>query len=235
VLEDAKILVTGPAGQIAEPLTRALAAANEVWGIARFGDAAARARIESYGVTTRTVDLGAGDFGDLPTDFTHVLHLAADLSPGLDYDHAVRVNAEGTGLLLQHCRAAKAALVMSTCSVYKPSDDAGHAYAEADALGDANSTHAPTYSVSKIAQEAVARACARAFGLPVTIARMKRGIRRQRRPARQPPRRRRRRPTGDHPLGPVHLQRHPRGRHLRPDRGPARRCIGAGDRRELGR
>jgi nucleoside-diphosphate-sugar epimerase len=172
MLTDEKILITGPAGQIAEPLTRYLAKDNEVWGIARFGDPEARARVEGYGVTTRVVDLGAADFGGLPDDFTYVLHLAADQSPGLDYDRALRVNAEGTGLLLTHCRKAKAALVMSTFSVYRPDPDPGHAYTETDPLGDAHAAHAPTYSISKIAQEAVARTCARTLGLPVTIARM---------------------------------------------------------------
>lgn len=171
-LTDEKILITGPAGQIAEPLTRFLAKENDVWGIARFGDPEARARIDGYGVTTRAVDLTAGHFGDLPDDFTYVLHLAADQSSGIDYDHALRVNAEGTGLLLQHCRKAKAALVMSTFSVYRPNPDPDHMYSESDALGEVNALHAPTYSVSKIGQESVARFCARAFEIPVTIARM---------------------------------------------------------------
>jgi nucleoside-diphosphate-sugar epimerase len=61
---------------------------------------------------------------------------------------------------------------MSTHSVYRPHDNPAHAYMETDPLGDAHATHAPTYSISKIAQEAVARFCARAFDLPVTIARM---------------------------------------------------------------
>lgn len=171
-LTDEKILITGPAGQIAEPLTRFLAKENEVWGIARFGDPDTRARIEGYGVTTRVVDLAAGRFGDLPDDFGYVLHLAADQSGGLDYDHALRVNAEGTGFLLEHCRKAKAALVMSTFSVYRPNPDPGHEYRETDPLGEVNAVHAPTYSVSKLGQESVARFCARAFDLPVTIARM---------------------------------------------------------------
>lgn len=172
MLSDEKILITGPAGQIAEPLARRLAADNDVWGIARFGDADARARVEGYGVTTRAVNLGDGNFGDLPSDFTYVLHLAADQSGGLDYDWAMRVNAEGTGLLLDHCRAAKAALVMSTFSVYRPKVDPTSPFVETDPLGDANSMHAPTYSMSKIGQEAVARYCARSLRLPVTIARM---------------------------------------------------------------
>lgn len=171
-MRGAKILITGPAGQIAFPMARHLAVDNEVWGIARFSDAASREKVEAIGVTTRAVDLGRGDFGDLPDDFDHVLHLATFQGGGLDYDHALAVNAEGTGLLLQHCRRARSALVMSTASVYRPSDDPQRPYLETDPLGDANSPHAPTYSVSKIAEEAVARTCARLFDLPVTIARM---------------------------------------------------------------
>ena len=61
---------------------------------------------------------------------------AADFSAD-DYDRSLRVNAEATGLLLEHCRAAKAALVMSTVSVYKPHPDPWHAFREDDPLGDA--------------------------------------------------------------------------------------------------
>jgi nucleoside-diphosphate-sugar epimerase len=171
-LSGEKILVTGPAGQIAFPLCQSLVGDNEVWGIARFGDGETRARADAIGVTTRAVDLASGDFGDLPDDFTYVLHLATFQGPGLDYDQALRVNAEGTGLLLQHCRTAKAALVMSTSSVYKPHEDPRHLFLETDPLGDVNSAYSPTYSVSKISEEAVARYCARALDLPVVIARM---------------------------------------------------------------
>lgn len=171
-MKGAKILVTGPAGQIAFPLVAYLAPDNDVWGIARFSDPATRERVEALGVTTRSVDLAAGEFGDLPDDFDYVLHLATFQGGGFDYDHALRVNAEGTGLLLAHCRRARAALVMSTTSVYRPHDDPWHRYVETDPLGDANSPHAPTYSISKIAEEAVARTCARLFDLPVVIARM---------------------------------------------------------------
>jgi nucleoside-diphosphate-sugar epimerase len=82
------------------------------------------------------------------------------------------VNAEGTGLLLAHCRNAKAALVMSTVTVYKPHPDPWHAFREDDPIGDAGLPQPKPYSIVKIAQEAVARYCARSFGLPVTIARM---------------------------------------------------------------
>jgi nucleoside-diphosphate-sugar epimerase len=108
----------------------------------------------------------------VPDDFSYVVHLAAFQGPGHDYDEALRVNAEGSGLLLAHCRRAKAVLVMSTHSVYKPHQDYRHVFRESDPLGDVNATHSPTYSVSKIAEEAVARYCARAMGLPTVITRM---------------------------------------------------------------
>jgi nucleoside-diphosphate-sugar epimerase len=171
VLHDEKILITGPAGRIASSLARRLAPDNEVWGVARFRSPGSRERVEEMGVTTRVLDLGDGDFASLPDDFSHVLHLAADFSDD-DYDRALRVNAEATGLLLQHCCRAKAALVMSTLTVYRPHEDPWHAFAEDDPLGDQKATHSAPYSVSKIAQEAVARYCARAFDLPVVVARM---------------------------------------------------------------
>lgn len=174
MFSDRKILITGPAGQIAFPMARDMARDNEVWGIARFSDADSRAMVEAVGVRTLAVDLGDPDFSELPDDFDYVLHLAVAQVPGWDFDAAFRTNAEGTGLLLHHCRRAKAALVMSTHSVYRPPADGDpwHVFHETDPLGEVNAAHAPTYSMSKIAQEAVSRTCARLFDLPVTIARM---------------------------------------------------------------
>jgi nucleoside-diphosphate-sugar epimerase len=172
MLQDEKILVTGPAGQIAEPICRSLAKDNDVWGIARFSEAGSRERIDDLGITTRVIDLGTSDFQELPDDFTYVLHLAAYLSPGYDYDAAISVNAEGTGLLLARQKKAKAALVMTTGGVYDPHPDPWHHYTETDPLGDSRLPAIPTYAISKIAEEAVARTCARLFGLPTVIARM---------------------------------------------------------------
>ncbi|GAB2466887.1 NAD-dependent epimerase/dehydratase family protein [Streptomyces incanus] len=172
MLSGEKILVTGVAGQIAFPIARALAAENEVWGLARFSRPDDRQRVGAAGITPVACDLGGGDFTDVPTDFTYVVHLAATLAPDWDFDAALRTNAEGTGLLLQHCRSAKGTLVMSTHSVYRPQDDPWYVFTEGSPLGECNSTHTPTYSMSKIAQEATARFAARAFGVPVTIARM---------------------------------------------------------------
>ncbi len=166
-----KILITGPAGRIAFAIAKALSPHNEVWGVARFSDPAARQEVEALGVTTRALDLASGNYGDLPKDFSYLLHLAVDTNPD-DYNRAISVNAEGTGLLMEHCRAARAALIMSTVTVYKPHDDPWHASKEDEPLGDQRIPNQAPYSISKISQEAVARFAARAFNLPTVIARM---------------------------------------------------------------
>ncbi|MAA86768.1 MAG: epimerase [Haliea sp.] len=172
MLKDQKILLTGAAGQIAFPLGQFLAANNEVWAVARFSEPGSRERCEQAGMITRTVDLATGDFGDLPQNFDYVLHFAVFQLAGLNYDYALQVNAEGTALLMEHCRSAKACLVMSTCAVYALHPDPRHAFRESDPLGDSQQPYSPTYAISKIAQEAVARSCARLYNLPTTIARM---------------------------------------------------------------
>jgi nucleoside-diphosphate-sugar epimerase len=170
LLNGEKVLITGPAGRIAYGIAKTLAPDNEVWGIARFSDASVRAEVEALGVTTCAIDLGNPDFSELPSDFTYLLHVAADF--GEDYERGLQVNAEGTGLLLSHCRNVKAALVMSTLSVYKPNPDPFHAFREDDPIGDQLLPNPQPYSIVKIAEEAVARFCAREFDLPMTIARM---------------------------------------------------------------
>lgn len=167
-----KLLVTGVSGQIAGALARNLVRSHEVWGLARFGDAGKRRALEEAGIITRSVDLADPDFSDLPDDFDHVLHLAVHQWGGTDWDYAVDVNAVGTGLLLAHFRNVRSALVMSTTGVYRPNPDPWHQYTETDPLGDPTSPSTPTYGISKVSQEAVARFCARQFEISVVIARM---------------------------------------------------------------
>jgi nucleoside-diphosphate-sugar epimerase len=79
-------------------------------------------------------------------------------------------NAEAVGLLMAHCRGATAMLHCSSTGVYEP---AGlHELAETDALGDNHRVIMETYSIAKIAAEAVVRTCARLYELPTTIARL---------------------------------------------------------------
>jgi len=172
VLSDRRILVTGLTGQIGHPVARFLARDNEVWGVARYSADGSRERAEGIGVHPHVADLATGDFGDLPTDFTHLVHFAAWQGAEDDHDRALRANAEATGLLMAHCRSAEAALIASTNSVYRAHEDPLHLYTETDPLGDPRAPHSPTYGVSKVSQEAVARTMARVLGLPTTIARI---------------------------------------------------------------
>ena len=129
-------------------------------------------RVEAAGATTRAVDIASGEFGDLPEAFDHVIHLATYRGDSRDFDAALRTDAEGTALLMRHCRNARSVLVMSAVAVYRRSEDPSHVYVEDDPLGEGLVPTLPAYSVSKIAQEAVARSCARLYDLPVVIARM---------------------------------------------------------------
>jgi UDP-glucuronate 4-epimerase len=192
VISDERILVTGVTGTIGHALAVHLAQDNEVWGLARFGDSVTRGRetynavatpapsrsmssrqaLEAAGVKVRRVDLAEGQFEHLPSDFTYVLHLAwlrADLA---QLEPAMRANVEGAGLLLQHCRRAKAALVMSGMGVYTGNDDPWWAYKESDPIGRGATAYAPTSPACKLGVESVARFCGRAFDLPVVICRL---------------------------------------------------------------
>lgn len=172
LLEGRRILVTGPAGQIAFPLAARLARGNEVFGVARFSDPATRQRCEDAGIATAVVDLADPDWSGVPERFDYVLHLAAAIVPGEDYDGSIDVNALGTGRVMSRFRDAEACLVMSTCGVYAAPRDYGRPVVEGDPLGGTPQPYAPTYCVSKIAQEAVARFACGEYGLPTTIARM---------------------------------------------------------------
>jgi UDP-glucuronate 4-epimerase len=163
-----KILITGPTGQVATPIARALAADNEVWGIARFTNTAAREGLEKAGVRCETVNLAAGDFSAIPSDFDYVLNLAVAKSGNWDKDLAA--NAESVGLLMAHCSGVKGFLHCSSAAVYDPPDEEPRT--ERTALGDNHKPLFPTYSISKIAGEVVARSTARVLGMPTTIARL---------------------------------------------------------------
>ena len=105
-MRGSKILITGPTGQVATPIAKTLAADNEVWGIARFTNPAVREDLEKAGVRCQTVNLAAGDFSEIPSDFDYVLNLAVAKSGSWDKD--LGANAESVGLLMAHCRGAQA-------------------------------------------------------------------------------------------------------------------------------
>jgi nucleoside-diphosphate-sugar epimerase len=182
MLSGQRILITGATGMLGVPVARYLTATNEVWAAARFlepaqrgaalGTApAARAELEALGATTRRIDLANPDLSEIPSDFDYVLHLA-HTRLGSNFPRAVQVNAVGAGLILSHCRRAKAALVMSSFAVYSSPADVFQPLREDGDIGRAFTPWAPSSPVSKVSLEAVARLCARDLDLPVVIPRL---------------------------------------------------------------
>jgi UDP-glucuronate 4-epimerase len=170
MLQGEKVLVAGATGQVALPLTSALAVDNEVWAAARFIDPAARRALESAGVTCVGLDLVDGGLVELPRNFDYVLNFSVMKSN--DWGRDLDGNAGGVAALMHHCPGTRAFLHCSSTAVYQP--DGHRAFAETDPLGDNHRVwpFLETYSISKIAAEAVARSLARQLGIPTTIARL---------------------------------------------------------------
>jgi len=164
-----RILLTGASGQVAFPLGRSLVAAgHEVWGLGRLLRQGEREQLEAAGIRPFAADLAAGIFAGLPRDFDQVLNFAVAKSGKWERDLAA--NAEGLGLLIAHCRESGALLHCSSTAVYEPAGQTR--LTESHPLGDNHRALMPTYSICKIAAEAVARTTARSFGIPTTIARL---------------------------------------------------------------
>ena len=164
-----KILITGPTGQVAQPVVERLAQIADVYALARFSRAEDRQAMEKVGATTLQADLAdASSLTDLPADFDYVLNFAVVKSGDFQYDLAA--NAEGVGNLMMHCRDVQGFLHFSSTAVY---EYAGHEPRREDApLGDNHRVMFPTYSISKIAAETVCRFVARQLDIPTTIARL---------------------------------------------------------------
>ena len=168
-LSGSKILVTGATGQVAGPVIASLAGKAEVCALARFADPAKRNAVAELGAEPLSADLSElSSVASLPDDFDYVLNFAVAKSGDFDADFAA--NAEGIGHLIAHCRRARAVLHCSSTAVYAYE---GHALrTESAPLGDNHRAMFPTYSLSKIAAESVARFAARQFGVPTIIARL---------------------------------------------------------------
>jgi nucleoside-diphosphate-sugar epimerase len=167
-LRDRRILITGATGQVALPVALAMAERNEVVALARFRDVTSRERLDTAGVRCVPLDLADPDLSVVPTDVDLVLNFAVIKSGRWDVD--LRANAEATGLLMAHCAGASAFLHCSSTGVYEPAGS--HPLRETDPLGDNHRAIMPTYSISKLAAEAVVRTECRQLSLPTTIARL---------------------------------------------------------------
>jgi UDP-glucuronate 4-epimerase len=169
-IEGAKILVTGASGKVALPILRSLATGNIVHGLARMRTSESEELVRSAGAAPLAFDLASDSFDDLDEDYDVVLHFAVRRSPDDDFERELAVGAEATGMLMHHCCLRGRFLHCSSTAVYRPPGD--HAVRETDPLGDHHGSQLPTYSIGKIAAEAVARSFARSLGIPTVIVRL---------------------------------------------------------------
>ncbi|MFT5889167.1 MAG: UDP-glucuronate 4-epimerase [Zhongshania sp.] len=168
-LQGAKVLVTGPTGQVAGPVLAALKDVAELTALARFRDPKVRAALEAQGIRTVSADLAdKASLAACPQDFDYILNFAVVKTGEFDYDLAA--NGEGVGNLMAHCRGVKAFLHFSSTAVYQYAGQLPRK--ESDPLGDNHRSMFPTYSIAKIAAETVCRFAAHHFEIPTTIARL---------------------------------------------------------------
>jgi UDP-glucuronate 4-epimerase len=165
-----RILVTGATGMVGGPLAKRLATdGNTVFGGARFTNAAARDDLSAAGVNTIRVDLGTADFSEIPDDLDYVLNFTVSRTNDWDVDFAA--NVEGVAQLMERCVGVNAFFQCSTAGVYE--SQAQTPLSEDAPLGDSHRAAGfQTYSITKIAGEALVRHEATTLGLPTVIARL---------------------------------------------------------------
>ncbi len=162
-----RVLITGATGRVAGVVAERMASDHDVVAVARFSDPTARARLEDVGVECVTVDLGHGDLSGVPDDAEILLNFVVSFSG--DWDTALAVNVESLGHLVDRLPRLERMLHCSSMGVYAASADL---HDEGAPLGDSNVALMPTYSITKIAAESMARYLARSRLLPTTIARL---------------------------------------------------------------
>lgn len=154
---------------VGAPLTKKLAADNSLFGGARFTNTAARDDLEAAGVATVRVDLGAADFDEIPADLDYVLNFAVARSN--DWAADMAANVEGVALLMERCRGIEAFFQCSTAGVYESQGQVP--LTESAPLGDSHRAAGfSTYSISKIAAEALVQHTASRIGMPTVVARL---------------------------------------------------------------
>ena len=117
-LAGAKLLITGPTGQVALPVVEHSARIADVCALARFRREEQRAQVEALGATVLPADLAdPASLEVVPGDIDYVLNFAVVKSGDFDYDLAA--NAEGVGHLMTRCRGARAFLHFSSTAVYE--------------------------------------------------------------------------------------------------------------------
>ncbi|MDC0067245.1 NAD(P)-dependent oxidoreductase [Gammaproteobacteria bacterium] len=163
-MEGKKILITGASGLIGFDLARELCKANEVFGLARFGDAAIKRELESLGVTCIAKDVLTDDLNDLPQEIDYVFsQLVLIRECEQEPEAAYNINSYFVGELMQRYRDAKGIILGSTGAVYKPSTEAS---GEDGTIGPVG-----TYATSKFAGEVLGSFLSRLWSIPTCILR----------------------------------------------------------------
>jgi UDP-glucuronate 4-epimerase len=171
VLKGKKILITGLTGNLGGTMAEALVKDNELWGLARYSREGQLEYWKKAGVHPFVGDYATSDLSALPDDFDYVIHSAAAANQvrAAAFEQAMRDNADGVGVLMYHCRKAKAFLHVSTIGVCAPKGDNDELYREDDVCGSSAMGH---YTGSKLAGEGAARAFSLALNIPTIICRM---------------------------------------------------------------
>lgn len=167
MLEDKKILITGLTGKLGGTMADALVRDNELWGYARYSQPGQLEYWQNAGVKTVVGDFARNELTGLPDDFDYVIHVAANTRP-TSVEQGMQDNSDGVGILMNHCRKARAFLHVSTIGVAAQKTDMG-LFREEDDVGNAS---LPYYTGTKLAGEGVARAFCRVLDLPTIICRM---------------------------------------------------------------
>ena len=115
MVQNAKVLVTGASGLVGTSLALELAKHNEVYGLARFSDAAKRERLVAAGVKLLVKDALTDDVADVPDDFDYVFH---EMLTGGDWPTAYRGNVFFLGRLMEHLAHARGFVLGATGGFY---------------------------------------------------------------------------------------------------------------------
>jgi nucleoside-diphosphate-sugar epimerase len=160
--------VTGATGRVGFPIARALAGDHIVYGLARCRHAGDEELLRRAGIHPIVGDIEQFDLRSLPERLTHVFHAAARLGREVasDWQRTFEVNAQIAGRLVAACQGVSGFVFCSSGSTY--------AYQGQRPLreDDPPGVHLGSYSLSKIAAEAVVRFASVEHGVPVTIIRI---------------------------------------------------------------
>jgi nucleoside-diphosphate-sugar epimerase len=170
VLKGQRILVTGASGLIGSAVTEYLAADNEVFALARFGDPAAFARAQRVGATPIVADITDLTADRIPGDLGYVIHAGAATAATSEQSRIAtfETNVQATGRLMQLVRGVRGFVYCSSGSVYAYQGQ--RPLREDDPFGLHNGIE--TYSASKIAAETLVEFISRDQQIPATIIRI---------------------------------------------------------------